>query len=333
MIVVTGATGFLGSYIARWLVMQGEQVRATYRSNARFDLVEDVQDKIEWVEADILDAPAIHDAIQGASEVYHAAATVSFSRHQAGRMQQVNVLGTANVVNAALEAGVEYLLHVSSVAAIGRKSQHALVRETDEWEDSPYNSQYAISKFRAEREVWRGMVEGLQVGIINPSIILGGGWWDQGSARIFSRVAGGQRFYPPGATAFTDVRDVAVIAHQLTKHRISGQRFIVAAENRSYQWMLQTIAGGLDMAAPSLAAKPWMIQTIRLADQLVSAATGKEPMITRELARNMLGSYEFDNQKLLHALDFSYRPLSNTIRETAACYQKTHGQGYGWLSF
>lgn len=331
--LITGATGFTGSYIARWLVQQGESVRAIHRPDSQFALVEEVKDKIEWVEADLLDVPALTAAMQGVDKVYHAAATVSFDKRDIPQMMAINAKGTANVVNLCLSEGVGRLLHLSSVAAIGRNRPKAVITETDQWERSKYNSPYAISKFRAEREVWRGIVEGMNAVILNPSIILGGGWWNSGSARIVQRVAKGEKFYPPGKTGFVDVRDVVQIAHLLMESTIQQERFIVVAENRPYHEVMQQLAEELNVQPPSIPARPWMIQVLRQVEAFRSALTGSRPLITKAIARNMFTEYEFRHDKLRQHLDFTFRPLSQTLSESAKLYQKTHQQQYGILPF
>lgn len=332
-ILVTGATGFLGSYLTRWLIQQGESVRALYREGSSFNLVQDIRSEVDWVEADILDVPALTEAMQGIDKVYHTAATVSFDKRDIPTMMRINAQGTANVVNLCLSEGIDRLLHVSSVAAIGRNRSEAVIAETDHWERSKYNSPYAISKFRAEREVWRGTVEGLNAAIINPSIILGGGFWDAGSARMVHRVASGERFYPPGKTGFVDVRDVAKLAHQVMESGVEKERYIVVAENAPYQDVMRQLAKGLAVKEPSIAAKPWMINTLRRIEAVRSALTGSRPLITKAIARNMFTRYSFKNDKLLQAFPFTFRPLSQTLAESARLYRETSHQGYGVLPF
>lgn len=333
MIVVTGATGFLGSYLTRWLVHQGEQVRGLHRKESPFALVEDIRDSVEWVEADILDVPALAEALHGASQVYHAAATVSFSKKAIPHMMAINMTGTANVVNLCLAQNIPRMLHVSSVAALGRTSEKATISEKTTWERSKYNSPYAISKFRAEREVWRGIQEGLSATIINPSIILGGGFWDRGSASIFKRVAKGERFYPPGSTSYVDVRDVVKAAYLLMQQPPQQERYIITAAQQSFHEILTQIAHYLEVKPPTISAKKWMVQLLRYVESLRSRLTGSEPLITRATINNLFADYTFVNDKLLKTIDFNYRPLAITLRQTALLYQKTALQGYGVLPF
>ena len=332
MILLTGATGFTGSYILRYLVSQGRPVRAIYRPGSPFDLVEMVRDKVEWVEADLLDIPALEDAFSGITQVYHAAAMVSFRPSDNHRMMQVNVQGTANVVNLSLRHGVQKLLHVSSTSAIGKTSPNATLDERTTWERSRYNSPYAVSKFRAEREVWRGMAEGLNSVIINPSIILGGGFWDHGSGRMISRVAEGLKLYPLGGTSLVDVRDVARIAIRLMESDISGERFIVTESFWPYKDLLTQIANELGVKPPTIAAQPWMTQLYGRLEEGWARLTGGTPTVTRHIARGMQSRYRFDTSKLERALRPSLIPTKQTLKESAQAYRETEGKRPGALS-
>src|SRR6185295_8650851 len=178
LILVTGGTGFLGMQLLRELVKRGEKVRAIKRSGSTSFLEEEFTRQIEWVEGDVLHIPALEEAMSDCEKVYHCAAVVSFLPKDHERIMKVNVEGTANVVNVALEKKIKKLVHVSSVAAIGSSRNDEVVNESTEWESG--NSNYALSKFLGEREVWRGIAEGLNAVIVNPSLIIGAGNWNEG---------------------------------------------------------------------------------------------------------------------------------------------------------
>jgi nucleoside-diphosphate-sugar epimerase len=165
-VLVTGATGFLGSYILRLLLKKGYKVRAIRRSSSPMAMLQDIADKVEWVEGDVTDLPFLEEATKDIDYVYHAAAAVSFNSKDKEKMMLVNGIGTENIVNVCLDNGVKKLLHVSSIAALGRKENVTEIDENAQWENSPLNSDYAISKFKAECEVWRGIQEGLNAVII-----------------------------------------------------------------------------------------------------------------------------------------------------------------------
>lgn len=202
MILITGGTGFLGSHLLRTLVQSGKPVRALYRREIPQRL-QDIQDRVEWVSGDILDVVRLETAMEGISQVYHSAASVSFSPADRAQMMRINVEGTANVVNMAIDAGVDKMVHVSSVSSIGRAKVGNLIDEDCEWVESPHNTAYAVSKYQSEMEVWRGIAEGLNAVIVNPSIILGSGSWHDGSGMLFKNAWKEFPYYTSGIYDYT----------------------------------------------------------------------------------------------------------------------------------
>jgi len=229
-VLLTGGTGFLGAYILKNLIEKGFTVRATRRSAALpFFIPSGILEKVEWVDADVLDVVSLEDALEGVWAVIHAAAIVSFDRKDRDKMYQVNVEGTANVVNCAVESGVKRLIHVSSVAALGRTSRKEMVTEEKKWEDNSSNTHYAISKHHAEMHVYRGFAEGLEGVVINPSTILGYGNWHQSSCAIFKNAYKGFNWYTKGVNGFVGVEDVAEATVQLVESYIRQERYIMNA--------------------------------------------------------------------------------------------------------
>lgn len=325
-ILVTGGTGFVGSYILRYLVDAGATVRAFKRSTSPMDLVDDIKDQIEWVEGDILDVPFIEEAMDGIDYVYHAAAMISFNPKEAAQMLKVNGEGTANIVNAALYKGIKKLVHVSSIAALGRKEHQPNINEQAQWENSKENSNYAISKFKAECEVWRGMQEGLNIAIINPSVILGAGYWDQGSCKLFGKANKGMQYYPSGSTGFVDVRDVARAAIQLMDSDIVGERYIVNGENLMYKEFFAMTAEALNKQAPSKQAPAWLVNILWRLEWGRSKLFRSAPLLTRETARTAMSTYYYHNNKIKKDMDFEFTPIARSIQETAQLFKESQQQ-------
>jgi dihydroflavonol-4-reductase len=327
-IFVTGGTGFIGTYLLRALLNKGyTQIRALRRSNSPMDLVADFQDRIEWVEGDLLDTHRIDQYLREQTWVFHAAAMVSFDPRDRRQMRAINVDGTANLVNLSLLNDISKFLHVSSIAAIGRPEEVRPINEAEKWERNKKNSQYAISKYQAEMEVWRGMAEGLKVAIVNPSVVIGSGYWDRGTARFFRMLSQGYPFYPLGATGFVDVRDVADFSIALMESPIQDQRFILNQANWSYQQFFQTISEALEVKPPRYIARPWMGELLWRLEWIRARLFGATPLLTRESARSAQASWEFINDRSRQALNFTYRPLERTIRETAALWREAEAQG------
>ncbi len=244
-VLVTGGTGFLGAYIIKNLIQKGFSVRAIHRSSPPpFFIQEDVLQKVKWIEGDILDVFSLHDAMQGVDAIIHSAAIVSFNRQQRKQMYRVNVEGTANVVNVALENSITRFVHISSVAALGRTLKSEKVTEEKKWEDNKTNTHYAISKRKAELEAWRGFGEGLNGVVVNPGTILGYGNWHTSSCAIFKNVYRGISWYTEGINGFVGVEDVAEATVQLLQSNITEKRFIINADNWSFRRLLNTIADG-----------------------------------------------------------------------------------------
>lgn len=328
-ILVTGATGFVGSYLLRLLVKQGYTVRALRRSGSPMDLVADVADQVDWVEADVTDMLALEEALVGVSHVFHCAAMVSFRPQDVSRMRKVNIDGTANMVNLALDSKVQHFIHVSSIAAFGRLKTRPNLDENSKWVQSKGNSQYAISKYLSEQEVWRGHAEGLPVAIVNPAVILGSGFWDIGSGRIFKQVHEGLKFWSIGHTGVVDVRDVAQFMLLLMEKSISGERYILNAQNIGFRDLFFQVADALNAKRPSIKVTPLLAELAWRVEWLKEKLLGAEPIVTKESARASISSFTYDNSKSLSLPGFNYRPLEETIRETAEQFLESTQDGYG----
>lgn len=326
-ILVTGGTGFLGSYLIRYLLAKGASVRALKRSDSRFDLLLGMESKVEWVDTDITDIVGLEAAFQGVHQVYHCAALVSFHPRDVARMMQVNVEGTANIVNLCLEYSVEKLVFVSSIASIGRAKDRPHLDETCQWVQSKSNTQYAISKYLAEQEVWRGAAEGLKVGIVNPAIILGSGYWETGSARFFKQLHDRLKFWPPGQSGFVDVRDVVRFMVFLMESEIEGERYILNADNLPYKVFFEKIAKHLDVPVPPIKVTPFLAELAWRVEWVKEKLLGGTPMVTRESARTSLTTFFYSNKKSLGVFHFKYTDLDQTISQTAEQFKEAVKKG------
>lgn len=326
MILVTGGTGLVGTHLIRELLSKGEKVRSLRRKNSDLSVFgkylfdESLKDKVEWVDADILDIYSLMDAMEGVEYVYHTAATVSFLPSDARKMMKVNAEGTANVVNAALETGVSKLCHVSSVAALGRTGKEEVITENSKWASSSANSNYAVSKYAAEREVWRGIAEGLNAVIVNPSVILGPADWTRGSSKIFSGVYKGLKFYTKGINAFVDVRDVTGIMIRLMESAIVNERFIVMSENLCYKDLFEKIASKFGKPAPGIHAGSLLSEITWRIEDLRRILFNSSPLITKETARTAGRRHFYSNEKVRKALGYDFIPVEKSIDDTCQAF-------------
>jgi nucleoside-diphosphate-sugar epimerase len=329
MILVTGGTGLVGSQLLFDLSKSGEKIRALHRSNSDMSVVNRLFSShpenlkfIEWCEGDVTDVFSIDDAMNGIEKVFHSAAIISFNRSEADQMLKVNIEGTANMVNMALKNNVRQFCYVSSVAALGRTGEESSIDENSWWKTSKMNSNYAISKYGGEREVWRGIEEGLKAFIINPTIIIGPGNWQSGSTQMFSQVWKGLPFYATGCTGFVDVRDVSKAAILLMEKNITNERYIVNSENVSYRYVFDLIAENLNKKKATIKVTPFLTELGWRLSTMKSWFLSGMPMITKETARNGLMKWDYSNQKIKDELGFEFIPIRKSVEDTTRIYLK-----------
>jgi len=320
MILVTGGAGLLGKFLIKKLLENDEKVIAIFNKTA---LPNFNNPNLITEQCDILDVYALEDAMQNITEVYHCAGLVSFNPKDEKKLFSINVDGTANVVNAALNAGVKKFVHVSSVAAIGRIRPGELINEKMEWTPETSNSRYGYSKYLGEMEVWRGVAEGLDAVVINPSIILGPGNWNEGSTKIFKSVYDEFPWYTEGVSGFVDVEDVAAAMIALMKSDITAEKFIVSAENISYQHLFNMIAKAFNKKEASKKVTPFMAALTWRLESIKSKFTGSSPLLTKETVNTALTKVKYDNSKLLSALpNFEYQSLQKSIEKICSELQR-----------
>jgi dihydroflavonol-4-reductase len=321
-VLVTGGTGFLGSYVIKELIGNNYSVRAI-RRNGKLPsyIATEVFDQVEWVDGDILDVVSLEEAMEGVDAIIHSAAMVSFAKKDRRQMYLVNVDGTANVVNMALEKKVARLVHISSVASLGRTANGGYVNEEKKWEESKVNTDYAKSKYKGELEVWRGISEGLNAVIVNPSTLLGYGDWNSSSCAIFKKVHDGFSWYTPGINGFVDVEDAARAIISLMKTDINEQRYIINGDNWLFKKLQDTMAMSLGKKKPTRQTTPLLLNIGWRMEKVKSIFTGKRPLLTRDSARVAQSKTYFENKKLLDALPgFSFTPLDQSISNAAKKY-------------
>ena len=320
MILVTGGAGLLGTEVITQLLQQGKQVKAIYNKTAlaTFNSNNLIQEQV-----DILDVVALENCMQDITTIYHCAALVSFLPGEEQKLFKINVEGTANIVNAALCAGVKKIVHVSSVAALGRMRENEIINESMQWSPATSNSKYGHSKYLGEIEMWRGVAEGLNAVVVNPVIILGPADWNESSTRIFKTVYEEFPWYTEGSTGFVDVRDVAAAMIALMDSEITGERFIISAENVTYQYLFNMIAKAFNKRPPHKKVTPLIAKWVWRMQAIKSKFTHTAPLVTKETAATALAKVNFDNSKLFKFLpDFKYHTLQDTVTYTCNALQQ-----------
>jgi nucleoside-diphosphate-sugar epimerase len=324
-ILVSGATGLLGAHVLVELAKSDQQILALYRSEETKDEVEKVfsyykmEDKwssIEWRRGEVSDVQFLQDVMSDITQVYHCAAMVSFDPKDAVQLHYVNVEGTKNMVNAALYNKVNKFLHVSSTATIGSPVNGEACTEEHQWNNDDYHTYYAKSKYSSEREVWRGIEEGLNSVIINPCVILGPGDPQKSSGTIFSTMANGLKFYTQGGNAFVDVRDVARVMVLLMNSQINSERFLCIGENLRFKELFTQVANSMGLKPPAYRASRVMTSIAWRLMSVFSFITNKRAKITSESARASHKNVLFSNQKIKDYLDIEFTPIPLAIQNT-----------------
>lgn len=332
MILVTGGTGLVGSHLLYHLSLENEMIRAIYRATASLEKVkkvfsfytddETLFNKIEWFKADITEVPAMIPAFIDIKKVYHCAAFISFNPKDYIEMRKVNIHGTAIIVNLSIDAKIDKICFVSSIAAVGDGSKGRMIDEENEWNKELDNSGYAITKYGAETEIWRASQEGVDVVIVNPGVILGSGFWDAGSGKLFNQVYNGFRFYTDGITGFVSVQDVVRPMILLMNSTVKNERFILVSENKSFKEIFFLIADAFGKKRPLKKISPWQTNVFWRIAWLLSKITGKEPLLTKNSAKSAHSISKYSSEKVQKTLNFRFENLARSIEIITKRYLK-----------
>jgi nucleoside-diphosphate-sugar epimerase len=327
-IFITGASGFVGSNIVRKLIAEGYiNIYCLKRPNTATDLCTDWRDKVYWLEGDIMDVCTIDELLKGMDVVIHAAAKVSFETGAKKNLIETSMHGTANMVNCALYHGIKKFIYISSVAAIGRRKIFESIDENLLFSYSKYDTSYGLAKFLGEQEVWRGHAEGLNVTILNPSMILGTGNWHRSSVQLFRKIFEGMAYYPIGTTGWVDVDDVALAVSKCMTYDHDGQRYIISAENLSYKHVFSQIADGLRVKHPMKALTPFYSGILWRLEALKSYFTGYAPIITKETVLSTSVTSEYNNAKSKAKLDIRYTPVNDALFKYCEAFLAPYSAG------
>lgn len=316
MILVTGATGLVGSHLLVKLLQEVKEVKALYRNENNINAVKNVFkyknaihlfEKIIWVKGDITDIPSLNSAFENVTHVYHCAALISFDPKDEEILRKTNIEGTANIVNCCIDFGVKKLCYVSSIAALGdtKENEYSITEET-EWNPEKLHGDYAISKFGAETEVWRAFQEGVEVVIVNPGVIFGYGFPNQGSGLIINKVKNGLRFYTKGKTGIVAVEDVINCMVLLMNSPINGERFTLVSENINFDSLLTIIAKGLGVKGPNLYANTFITSLAWKFDWFFSKVLFRERQLTKATAISSHSLDVYENTKIVNQLNYKF---------------------------
>ncbi|MFK2818752.1 NAD-dependent epimerase/dehydratase family protein [Flavobacteriaceae sp. LMIT009] len=333
MILVTGGTGLVGSHLLYQLTKTEPKVKALFRNKDKIasvkhvfsyytNNVEDQFAKINWVEGDITDIPSLNNAFKNVSKVYHCAAFISFDVRDYHKLRQVNIEGTANVVNTCLAHNVDKLCYVSSIAATGKPENNSPITESTTWNPEASHSVYAITKYGGEMEVWRGTQEGLNAIIVNPGVIIGPGYWKSGSGSLIRFVYKGVKRYTEGVGGYVDIFDVVNPMIKLMGSSTNNERFILVSKNISYKEFFTKIANHLDVNPPSKNTSKTLLAVAWRLDWLRAHFRGKRRRLTKHTAKSLITKSIYSNKKVIDTLDYSFKSIDDSITEVCQLFLK-----------
>lgn len=338
MILVTGGTGLVGSHLLLELTGSGEKVKAIFRNKKSLESVKKVFsyrlseaeatehfNRIEWIPANITDVPSLELVFGDVDYVYHCAALVSFDTSRDAQLRKTNIEGTANVVNFCIKNKVKKLCYVSSIATLDKAPGKKEISESSSWNKEVDHSMYAITKYGAEMEVWRASQEGVPVVIVNPGVIIGPGFWNSGSGKIFGKVDKGLNYHFPKVTGFVGVEDVAKIMRKLMASEAQNEQYILVSDNKSFRSILDDTARALGKELPKKELKPWMITAGWLFQQLKSPFSDKEKNLDWNSRKTLFKQTFYNSDKIKERLDYDFEPVSEVISKSAELYMREKG--------
>lgn len=316
-ILVTGGTGLLGSYLLRWFKKQGYSNLTGTFQNPKAVIPEDLQQGVVWKRLRLPDIPDAFDVIANQDWVIHSAGLVSYFKEDKYKLLEVNQQGTEHIVNACIAHDIQHLVYIGSISALGKEANHVTLTESNPWLQNKFSTSYALSKYLGEVEAWRGAAEGLNVSVILPSIILGSGDWHRSSLQLVDRVVNATPLYPGGRTGYVDVRDVAAFCGNLLENNLSGDRWILSAQNMTYKEIYEQLGNALSLKRTFREAPRLLAKYVLLATNLKSGR-----LSFPEFVDQVYASFYYDNSKSKTLSGFQYRPMEETLRDVAKAYLK-----------
>ena len=330
-ILVTGGTGLVGAHLLYFLVKNGTSPIAIRRENSDVLNVkkvfnyynkndEHLFEKITWIECDILDIIKLENIIKDIKQVYHCAALISFNSNHKNKMIEVNTTGTANIVDLSLKYNIERMCFVSSIATLG-SNNNLPVDENCFW-NWENQSGYAVSKYLAEMEVWRGFAEGLSGFIVNPSLIIGPGSWDSGIGTIIKKVQWGIPFYPAGSCGLIDVNDLVKIMIKLMQSPITHERFIINSEHMSYKKLMGIVAQSFKKKPPYIKLNSHFMKFFILIDMIINKIRGRKIELSIDAVKHTTSEIQLNSEKINTTILFNYENIENSLKNCVEIFLK-----------
>jgi dihydroflavonol-4-reductase len=317
-ILVTGSTGFIGAHLCRGLLEQGHQVRAFHRPSSSLRLLEGLE--LEYALGDLTQPETLLAAMEEIEVVFHAAAWMG-GHDQPGRQYTVTVEGTRNVLQAAQKAGVRRVIHTSSAAALGipdsssRHQEPHLINENHSWNYRPDYYPYGYAKYLAELEVQRAVAQGLDVVILNPTVVFGAGDVYRQTSSLVTQIAERRLSVAiEGGINCVHVTDVVEGHLAALACGVPGQRYILGGENLTHLRLLQIIAECTEAPPPSVMLPTWLVRSLAGPASLLNAFLNLP--VSPELLRLAGYCFFYDTHKAEQELGLTqHRPVKEAVNE------------------
>ena len=326
MILVTGGTGFVGTYLLYELLKGNSSIKSTYRKEKNKELTEEffklkdlnhpkLFNKIIWVKMDLTEMSSLDELYYGINIIYHCAAFVSLAKRHKNLLMETNVEGTSNIINYAIKHKIKKILFISSIASIGAKDYDSIINEDHSWNHKINHTDYALSKYKSELEVWRGSQEGVPAVIVNPGFIIGSHFWNRSSSSIFKRIYNGLKFYPTGKISLVSVEDVVIASIKLMNSKIQNERFILVSENMNYKEFLDLISKNLGKSLTKYPLKKPLLYIIYFFDIILSFLRIKKRFMSKALISTFNNNQEFNGNKIKKFISFKYEKIDKKVKK------------------
>lgn len=315
-ILVTGATGFAGSWMCKKLVDEGHDVSILRRQSSDLSELEDVH--VNHLIGDVTDYESVLDATNDVDHVFHLAGVVGYSKAQRQLMEDVNVGGTRNVVRACLENNIERLLHFSSVVAVGAgfKKNHIL-DEYSAYNVKHLNLGYFETKKAAEDIVFKAVeTQGLNAVAVNPSTIYGPGDAKKGSRSTQLKVAKGSfLFYTGGGVSIISIEDVVNASYRAWEVGKTGERYILSGDNITIKKLFEIIADCAGTKPPKIYLPNPIIHAVGKVGDIMESFN-KKGLLNSENAWTSTLYHWFDNSKAIKELGLTPMSAEDAIKSS-----------------
>ncbi len=321
-ILVTGATGFIGSSLVKKLACGNDEIFILVRKNSDLTSLSDILPKVNLVYGDITNRATLDSALQGVDLVYHSAGLTYMGDKKNALLYRINVDGTRNILEASLVAGVKRFVHVSSITAVGIAFDKKPVNESVVWNFESISLEYARTKHLSEIEVAEAIKKGLDCVIVNPAFVFGAGDINFNAGRIIKDIYNKRLpFYPLGGICVVDVEIVADAIITAMERGKTGERYILGGENVSYKRLADTISRISGAPKVRFPLPFWTAKILKSGLDLYKNKNRISKLFNMSMFRVASHFLYFDSTKAIRELNMRYEPHEHSIKNAYEWYR------------